>query len=52
MLEEIGKKRGCLRSGGVVDLDQAAVVVLTDFRTGRLGRLTLDRLEENNNASN
>lgn len=44
-LEEIGKKRGCLQSGGVVDLDQAAVVVLTDFRNGRLGRITLDRTE-------
>lgn len=51
MLEEIGKKRGCLRSGGVVDLDQAAVVVLTDFRTGKLGRITLDRLGEHSDAN-
>ncbi|MGI6148899.1 MAG: ribosome biogenesis GTPase YlqF [Limnochordia bacterium] len=43
-VEEIGRRRGCLRSGGVVDLEQSAMVVLTDFRGGRLGRVTLDRL--------
>ena len=43
-VEEIGRRRGCLRSGGVGDLEQSAMVVLTDFRGGRLGRVTLDRL--------
>ncbi|MCK9526027.1 MAG: ribosome biogenesis GTPase YlqF [Limnochordia bacterium] len=42
-LEEIGRRRGCLRRGGVVDLNQAAASILKDFRTGRLGAITLDR---------
>ncbi|NLJ80622.1 MAG: ribosome biogenesis GTPase YlqF [Firmicutes bacterium] len=41
-LEDIGQKRGCLLPGGVVDLNQAAAVVLKDFRTGKLGPITLD----------
>ncbi|HKM42628.1 MAG TPA: ribosome biogenesis GTPase YlqF [Limnochordia bacterium] len=41
-LEEIGRRRGCLLRGGVVDLNQAASSVLKDFRTGKLGAITLD----------
>lgn len=41
-LEQIGRKRGCLLPGGVVDLNQAAAVVLKDFRSGKLGAVTLD----------
>lgn len=41
-LEEIGRRRGCLLSGGEVDLHQAAALVLKDFRSGRLGAVTLD----------
>ncbi len=42
VLEEIGRRRGCLVSGGRVDLERAADVVLKDFRLGRLGRITLE----------
>lgn len=42
LLEEIGRKRGCLRAGGKVDYEKAEQIVLTDFRSGRLGRVTLD----------
>jgi ribosome biogenesis GTPase A len=45
-LEDIGGKRGCLLRGGIVDLNQAAAIVLKDFRTGKLGFITLDNLEE------
>ena len=42
-MEEIGRRRAaCL--GGIVDLHQAAAVVLMDFRTGKLGAITLDKL--------
>ncbi|WP_315452530.1 ribosome biogenesis GTPase YlqF [uncultured Selenomonas sp.] len=44
LLEEIGRKRGCLRAGGRVDDEKAQQIVLTDFRSGRLGRVTLDAL--------
>ena len=42
LLEEIGRKRGCLRAGGKVDYEKAEQIVLTDFRSGRLGCVTLD----------
>lgn len=50
LLEEIGRKRGCLRSGGVVDLTQAAFVLLKDFREGVLGKLSLETPESGGNG--
>jgi len=44
LLEEIGRKRGCLRAGGKIDYEKAEQIVLADFRSGRLGRVTLDVL--------
>ncbi len=41
-LEEIGRKRGCLLRGGLVDFNQAAAVVLKDYRSGKLGPITLE----------
>lgn len=46
LLEAIGRKRGCLRPGGVVDRQKAAEAVLNDFRSGVLGRITLESPEE------
>jgi len=43
LLINIGKKRGFLQAGGVVDLDKAARTVLLEFRAGKMGPLTLDR---------
>jgi ribosome biogenesis GTPase A len=42
LLEQIGTQRGCLRSGGMVDLDRAAKIVLTEFRSATIGRITLE----------
>lgn len=42
ILKEVGKSRGCLLPGGVINTEQAASVVLTDFRTGKLGRISLE----------
>jgi ribosome biogenesis GTPase A len=39
----IGKKRGCLVSGGKVDTDKVSRIILTEVREGRLGGLCLDR---------
>ena len=44
LLETIGKKRGCIRKGGIVDLEKAQRLVLSEFRSGKLGRVTLDYL--------
>lgn len=41
-LEEIGRSRGCLVKGGQVDLLKAAQIFLREFRSGALGKVTLD----------
>ncbi len=45
VLRVIGAKRGCLVSGGNVDTFKAAVIVLNEFRAGKLGRFTLDTID-------
>lgn len=42
LLTLIGAKRGCLRSGGIVDCEKVRRIILTDFRSGKLGKFTLD----------
>ena len=44
-LEELGKKRGCLRSGGMVDLVKASKILLTELRAGILGGVTFETPE-------
>ena len=46
LLEAIGKKRGAMMGGGRVNLQKAAEIVLTDFRSAILGRITLETPEE------
>lgn len=41
--EEIGKRRGCLMSGGDIDFDQTSELILREFRSEKLGRITLER---------
>ena len=42
LLEEIGRRRGGLRKGGVVDRHKAAGILLHEFRAGTLGRISLE----------
>ncbi|MEE9334852.1 MAG: ribosome biogenesis GTPase YlqF [Granulosicoccaceae bacterium] len=42
VLEIIGKSRGCLAGGGLVDFDRAARLVLTEYRAGTIGGITLE----------
>ena len=42
LLGMIGMKRGCLRAGGIVDLDRAAKILLTEFRDGTIGQISLE----------
>jgi len=46
MLEALGKKRGCLRAGGRIDLNKASTILLNDLRSGSLGRISMERPEE------
>lgn len=43
VFEKIARRRGFLRSGGVIDEDRAASVILDEFRAGKIGLITLDR---------
>jgi ribosome biogenesis GTPase A len=42
LLGMIGIKRGCLRSGGIVDLERAAKILLTEFRDATIGLISLE----------
>lgn len=42
VMVKIAVARGCLKSGGLLDLDKVIQLVLRDFRAGRLGRFTID----------
>lgn len=44
VMNMIGKKRGAIVSGGNVDEGKTANIILEDFRTGKLGRITLDSI--------
>ena len=41
-IEQLGQKRGCLGRSGVVDIDRASKIFVTELRAGKLGRLTLE----------
>lgn len=42
LFEQIGFKRGCIRRGGLLDVEKTARMILSEFRAGKLGRVTLD----------
>jgi ribosome biogenesis GTPase A len=42
LLREIGRRRGCLRKDGDIDLHKAADVLIHDFRQGAIGRISLE----------
>jgi len=46
MLKKVAEVRSCLMKGGEFDLAKAAGIVIDDFRSGRLGRITLEVPEE------
>ncbi|MHB1091588.1 ribosome biogenesis GTPase YlqF [Thiobacillus sp.] len=44
VLEAVARKRGCILKGrgGELDLEKAAMILLTDYRSGTLGRISLE----------
>ncbi len=42
----VGRKRGCLVSGGEVNTERTASILLDEFRGAKIGNLTLDRIEK------
>ena len=39
---EIGRKRGCIISGGNIDEEKTARIILDEFKNGKLGKITLE----------
>ena len=42
ILEDLGRKRGCVISGGEVDTVRASNILLDEFRASKLGNITLE----------
>lgn len=41
-MEAIAGKRGCLKKGGITDYEKVSGIILDDFRSGRMGRISLE----------
>ncbi len=46
LLEQAGRRRGFLVSGGEVDLERMAITLLNEYHEGKLGRLSLEAPDE------
>lgn len=44
IMQLIGKKRGAIISGGNVDDEKTSKIILNDFRSGKIGKITLDKV--------
>ena len=42
---EIGRKRGCIMSGGNVDEEKTSRMILDEFKNGKIGKITLEKCE-------
>ncbi|KXG43678.1 ribosome biogenesis GTPase YlqF [Tepidibacillus decaturensis] len=43
IIEQIGRKRGCLVSGGQIDFDKASEIIVRELRSGKLGPFCLEK---------
>lgn len=46
LMKLIGRKRGAVISGGEIDDEKTAKIILSDFRSGKLGKITLEKVNE------
>jgi ribosome biogenesis GTPase A len=46
LIDEIGRRRGGLRAGGKIDRHKAADILIHEFRTGALGRISLEHPDD------
>jgi ribosome biogenesis GTPase A len=47
ILKEAGEKRGCIASGGEIDMMRISAIVLDEFRNSKIGKITLEKPENN-----
>jgi ribosome biogenesis GTPase A len=46
LVDAIGRKRGALRPGAIIDTQKASEIIIHDFRMGLLGRITIETPDE------
>ncbi len=46
LMNMIGKKRGMIISGGEVDIQRVSNMILDEFRAAKIGKITLERVDE------
>lgn len=46
VLDEIGRRRGCLRPGGIIDRNKASSLLLNEMRSGKLGKISFETVDE------
>lgn len=44
IMQEIGRKRGCIISGGMIDDEKTSKIIIDDFRSGKIGKITLEKV--------
>lgn len=44
LMNMIARKRGAIISGGEIDYEKVSAIILNDFRTGKIGRVTLEKV--------
>ena len=47
LMDIIAKKRGAIISGGEIDYEKISSIILNDFRTGKIGQITLEQINGN-----
>ena len=43
IMEDIAKKRGAILSGGRIDYEKVSIILLDEFRSGKIGRITIEK---------
>ena len=51
LLELVGRKRGFLLKGGDIDTERTAIMLLDEFRGGKIGRISLERPPQSHASS-
>lgn len=52
ILEEIGKKRGCMVAGGEIDREKSAILFIKEVREGKLGPISMERPADDRVSAN
>ena len=44
IMQEIGRKRGCIVSGGNIDDEKASKIIIDEFKNGKIGKITVEKV--------